>query len=147
MTRYAEGTKVSVESSRGEISGILAKHGVERMGWQTGPQGDELMFELSGHAFRFQIVKPTLEEVRDRYVADGGRWNLVYDPSAKVAAEWRRRWRANVLLLKAKLEFIESGDTTLERELLPYMLTSGGRTVAELIVAGELPMLPAGMSR
>ena len=66
------------------------------------------------------------------------------DWEGKAAAEWRRRWRANVLLLKAKLEFIDSGDTTLERELLPYRLLAGGQTVEDLIVAGGLPMLTTG---
>lgn len=144
--RYAEGTRVSVESSRGEITGILAKHGVQRMGWMGGPEGDQLMFELAGGSYRLDIRKPSLDEVKARYTAEGGRWNLVYDEAAKVEAEWRRRWRANVLLLKAKLEFIDSGDTTLERELLPYRLLKGGRTVEEIMVAGGLPALMAGGS-
>lgn len=133
MPKYAEGTKVSVESSRSEITGILAKHGVQRMGWQTGPDGDQLLFELSGHNYRLQINKPTLEEVRAEYVAGGGRWNLVYDPQKKVDDEWRRRWRANVLLIKAKLEFAEGGDTSIEREFMPYMLVGGRQTLAEYI--------------
>lgn len=147
MARYAEGTKVPVESSRGEITGILAKHGVTRMGWASEPAGDTLMFELGGYSFRFNIARATLEEVKERYIADGGRWNLVYDPQAKVDAEWRRRWRANVLLLKAKLEFIDSGDTTLIRELLPYAVLKGGRTVEEEIAGGGLPLLTAGGGR
>ena len=106
----------------------------------TGPNGDQLMFELGGHSFRFDIVKPTIEEIRRDYPNS-------YDWTKKLDGEWRRRWRANVLLLKAKLEFIDSGDTTLERELMPYMLTAGGQTMAELIVAGELPMLTAGAGR
>ncbi len=147
MSRYAEGTKVSVESSRGEISGILAKHGVVRMAWATEPTGDILQFELGGHAFRLDIARPTLEEVRARYVADGRRWNLVSDQQAKVDAEWRRRWRANVLLLKAKLEFIEAGDTTIERELLPYLVLTDGRTLGALVLDGGLPLLGSGADR
>lgn len=147
MSRYAEGTTVPVDRSRGEISGILASHGVERMGWQTGPEGDELLFELSGHRFRFTIAKPTWDDVRAHLRAEGRDPSRVNDPAAKVTAEWRRRWRANVLLLKAKLEFIDSGDTTLERELLPYMLTAGGQTVGELVVAGKLPLLEARAGR
>lgn len=147
MARYAEGTTVTVERSRGEISGILATHGVERMGWQTSPEGDELLFELAGHRFRFQIIKPTWADVERQLREDGRDPSRVYDPDAKVAAEWRRRWRANVLLLKAKLEFIDSGDTTIERELLPYMLTSGGQTLGELVAAGGFPMLSAGGKR
>lgn len=142
--RYAEGTKVSVESSRGEITGILAKHGVQRMGWMGGPEGDQLVFELGGASYRLDIRRPTLEEVRARYIAEGGRWNLVYDPQAKVDAEWRRRWRANVLLLKAKLEFIDAGDTTLERELLPYLVLKSGKTVEQTILDGGLPALTPG---
>lgn len=144
MPRYAEGTKVSVENSRGEISGILARHGVVRMAWASEPAGDILQFELEGRSFRFDIVKPTLEEVRKRYLDEGGRWNLVYDQQAKVDAEWRRRWRANVLLLKAKLEFIEGGDTTLERELLPYLVLKDGRTLGQVVADGGLPLLTAG---
>ncbi len=138
--RYAEGTKVEVEKSRAEIMSILAQHGVLRMATATGPEGDELEFVLSGHRFRFRILKPTLTEVRNLYPT-------AYDHEAKLQGEWRRRWRANVLLLKAKLEFIDSGDTTLERELLPYLLTAGGQTIGDLVVAGEIPLLEAGERR
>lgn len=142
--RYAEGTKVSVEASRGEISGILAKHGVTRMGWTSEPLGDALLFELGGYSFRLSIVRPTLEDVKRAYIDAGGRWNLVYDPQGKVDQEWRRRWRANVLLLKAKLEFIASGDTTLIRELLPYAILPGGQTVEQAITGGGMKLLAAG---
>jgi hypothetical protein len=146
VRRYAEGTKVTVESSRGEITGILAKHGVKKMGWMGDEAGDDLMFEMGGGSYRFHIARPSLAEVKARYIAEGGRWNLVYDEQAKVDAEWRRRWRANVLLLKAKLEFIEAGDTTLERELLPYRVLKGGQTLEQVIAAGGLPMLTAGVA-
>lgn len=136
IRRYAEGTQVSVDSSRGEITGILAKHGVQRMGWMAAPEGDELMFELGGGSYRLSMVKPTLTEIRELYPN-------AYDPQAKLAAEWRRRWRANVLLLKAKLEFVASGDTTLDRELLPYRVLKDGRTLEQTLAAGGLPMLAA----
>lgn len=135
--RYAEGTKVSVDSSRGELTGILAKHGVQRMGWMGGPEGDELMFELGGGQFRLKIAKPTITEIRSLYPN-------AYDEGAKLEAEWRRRWRANVLLLKAKLEFIDSGDTTLDKELLPYRVLADGRTLEEAIGTNGFKMLAAG---
>lgn len=141
--RYAEGTKVSVDTSRGEITGILAKHGVARMGWMGSPEGDDLMFELGGGSYRFRIVKPTPDELRER---DGSEYVYPHnvDWATKADQEWRRRWRANVLLLKAKLEFIEGGDTTFDRELLPYRVLKGGQTLEEVIAAGGLPMLASG---
>lgn len=130
-TRYAEGTKVPVDSSRGEITGILTKHGCQRMAWASAPEGDQLQFELGLQQYRFTIIRPTLDEVRKRYIAEGGRWNLVYDEQAKVDQEWRRRWRAHVLLIKAKLEFVAAGDTTLEREFMPNLIVAGGGTLAD----------------
>lgn len=146
VRRYAEGTTVPVSSSRGEMSGILAKHGVERMAWGTAPEGDTLQFELAGRRFAFVIDKPTMEDVEARYEAEGRDWSRVYDPAAKVEAEWRRRWRAHVLLLKAKLEFVEAGDSTLEREFMPYLLLRDGRTLEQALAAGALPALTAGGS-
>lgn len=138
MPKYAEGTKVTVESSRGEITGILAKHGVQRMGWQTSPDGDELLFELKGRNYRFQIKKPTLVEVRRDYPN-------TYSYDAKLEAEWRRRWRANVLLIKAKLEFADGGDTSVEREFMPYLLVGGRQTLAEFIESDRgVALLEAG---
>lgn len=146
MKRYAEGTAVSVESSRGEITGILTKHGVKRQAWASEPEGDMLQFELAGYQFRFTIPRPTVEDVKADYRARGGDWSRVYDPTAKVSAEWRRRWRANVLLLKAKLEFADGETSTVLRELLPYALLRDGRTTLEdAVLASDsaVPLLPA----
>ena len=143
VRRYAEGTAVTVQSSRGEITGILAKHGVERMGWTSEPGGDSLVFDLHGGTYRLTMTKPTPEGLAAR---DGGQYSYPQnvDWQAKAEAEWRRVWRANVLLLKAKLEFIDSGDTTIDRELLPYRVMKGGQTVEELLRGGGLPLLAAG---
>lgn len=137
VRRYAEGTAVSVDSSRGEITGILAKHGVTTMGWMASPTGDELMFELKGGSYRLSIVRPTLVEIRRDFPNS-------YDEQKKIDAEWRRRWRANVLLLKAKLEFADGETTTLDRELLPYRVLKDGRTIEQALAAGGFPLLVAG---
>jgi cytochrome c551/c552 len=142
VTRFAEGTKVSVDASRGEISGILAKHGVQRMAWATEPECDTLQFELAGHQYRFKIAHPAWADVEDRYVNQRTADQKV----AAVDAEWRRRWRANVLLLKAKLEFAEGEASTVVRELMPYALLRDGRTLEEAIIAGDssVPLLGTG---
>lgn len=139
MTRYAEGTTVTVESSRGEITGILAKHGVLEMGWQTGPDGDRLLFKLHGRSYLFDIKKPLRSEVASLYPN-------ARDLDAKMAAEWRRRWRAHVLLIKAKLEFASGGDVTVAQEFMPYLLVPGGGTLSEWLESeqGSRLLLGAG---
>ena len=137
MARYAENTTVSVDSSRGEITGILAKHGVVRMGWWTDAEGDALQFELKGGRYELRMTRPTMADVRRMYPN-------AYDPAKKIDAEWRRRWRANVLLLKAKLEFADGETSTVERELMPYMLLKDGTTLGGAVLDGKVPLLAAG---
>jgi hypothetical protein len=143
--RYAEGTKVPVENSRGEITGILAKHGCTHFASATEPRGDTIQFMLGGKSFRFFIERPTADDIYARDRKTSRNPNAV-DWQARADQEWRRRWRAHVLLIKAKLEFIEGGDTTLEQEFLPYAVMKDGRTVGELINSGGLPLLSAGGS-
>lgn len=135
---------MSVDSSRGEISGILAKHGVQRMGWFTEPERDVLQFEIGGQSYRLHIDRPTAEELRKQRSGDYAYPHNI-DWQGKAAQEWKRRWRANVLLLKAKLEFAADGETsTLARELMPYMLLEDGRTLEQAITAGSLSLLGTG---
>lgn len=139
--RYAEGTTVSVESSRGEISGILGKHQVTRQAWASEPDGDMVQFELDGNQYRLRIAKPTQAEIFKLFPNHR-------DTDAKLAAEWRRRWRATVLLLKAKLEFAAGdGPSTIANELMPYLLVGPNKTLGEVIADGGLKQLTAGGSR
>lgn len=43
----------------------------------------------------------------------------------------RQRWRAIVLIVKAKLEAVESGVFTFEEEWLPHMVLPSGQTYSE----------------
>ena len=90
--RFAEGTTVTVESSRGEISGILAKHGVIRQAWASEPEGDTLQFELGGYSYRFRISRPTVDEVRTDYRSRGGDWGraFVLSINSRINFHWRR---------------------------------------------------------
>jgi hypothetical protein len=143
MKRYAEGTSVSVESSRGEISGILAKHGVTDMGWTSNAERDELFFLLDGYRYRLTVVKPTLESEREWARKQGGYLPQIDLPS-RVAKEWKRRWRATVLLLKAKLEFADGETSTIAHELMPYLILADGKTMSEALLAGDVPLLMGG---
>lgn len=138
--KYAAKTTVPVSSSRGEITGILAKHGVAEMGWMTQPRGDQLLFKLNGLQYRFFIEKPTIAEMKSQ---DPNAYANV-DWDKRVEQEWMRRWRAHVLLLKAKLEFAAADESTIERELLPYVLLADGRTLEEVVIDGGLPTLTGG---
>ena len=72
---------------------------------------------------------------------------------AKREAEWRRRWRALSMIIKAKLEMVTAGDTTFEHEFLADIMLPEGGTVAkwlgpqlmEAYDSGKMPsLLPSG---
>src|SRR5260370_42704641 len=48
-----------------------------------------------------------------------------------IEQEKQRLWRGLALLVKAKLEAIASGISTMEEELLSYTVMPGGQTVGE----------------
>lgn len=135
MRRFAERTSVPVATTQAEIQRLLQAHGATSFMTGSAPGQALLMFELRKRRVKFLI--PLLVAKRS---AD----------EKKVAAEHRRMYRALLLVLKAKLEAVNSGIVTFDTEFLPYIVTSGAVTVAEQIVpkleealedGGRLPSL------
>lgn len=137
LHKYAEGTSVPVERSRQEIETLLRRHGA--VGIATAWEKDRytLIFDLKKRRVRFDVPAPDAK---------------AYRVLPKWQAEERRRWRALLLIVKAKLELVASGDTDFEVEFLANLVV-GGRTVADRIipqldaayVTGQLPpLLPSG---
>jgi hypothetical protein len=132
MARYAERTTVSVERSRNEIEQTLARYGAEQFlyGWSTaGALVGFVVTVESGQKrqVRFDLPLPSRDERRFTHHSRGKR-------SADAAeAMWeqasRQRWRALGLVIKAKLEAIESGIATFEDEFLAYTMLPNGETV------------------
>ena len=67
----------------------------------------------------------------------------------------RQRWRALVLIVKAKLEAIEAGISTLEREFLADIIMPNNQTVGQWLapqieqvyLTGKMPpLLPGAQS-
>lgn len=137
--RYAEGTTVSVDRSRAELRRILVNHGVLRLAWASEPAGDIIQFEYGGQLFRLRVAYPT--------AGDLATTRRPRNLRAALEAEWRRRWRAIVLLIKAKLEFADGETTSLFRELLPYAVLTDGRTLEEAVVSSDGPFLLAGRTQ
>jgi hypothetical protein len=126
--RYAQGTTVSPEKSRMEVDRFLQRRGASSI----GVMNDEKMFVV-----QFQIratgssVPRTVRIVVPR-AAPPRRVGVRPNKNA-AAAEDRRRWRALLLVLRAKFEAIDSGITTLDREFLAHLVTAAGTTIADAL--------------
>ena len=149
--RYATDTRVSVERSKAEIEAILARYGADQFmyGWEASRA--VIGFRYSGKMVRFILALPTPESDAFILIPTGKRRTATAAEKVSQQAV-RQRWRAFTLIVKAKLEAIETGVTTFEEEFLSYIVLPDNSTVGETLLpqledtyrTGEMPpMLPA----
>jgi hypothetical protein len=87
------------------------------------------MFRLQGRAVRFILVMP---DPNAREFTHHSRGMRTPDAAAKAWEQaTRQRWRALALVIKAKLEAVDAGITTVEDEFLAHTLLPSGQTVGE----------------
>lgn len=161
MSRFAENTTVPVERSKAELDSLLAKHGAQ----QRGVFNDSLagkavvVFSLGQRQMKLSLGFPTLRDILADANASEPRGWTKKKPSekeawaqAQLAQVERQRWRGLLLCVKAKLELVADGSSTLEREFLCDILLPDGSTVGESLApqlakayeTGQMPpLLPA----
>jgi len=137
--RFAEGTAVPVEKTRGEIESLLIKHGANGFlsAWQD--RSAVIQFRLNGRMLRYAIEIPDPAEFK-RNATHSWKVNSAERCQVYADAEHRRRWRALLLILKAKLEIVASGDSSFDREFLADIMLPQGGTVGEKLVP-QMPRL------
>jgi hypothetical protein len=134
MSRYASRTTVGVERTRAEIERILSRYGATRFAYAAEPERAQVVFELHHRRIRFLVPLPQraeFEHIETRY---GQRARPAGAVDTAHAAAVRQRWRALALVLKAKLEAVESGIVAFDAEFLAYIMIDGGTTVGDVVV-------------
>lgn len=161
MGRYAEGTSVPMERSRVEVERTLVRYGASGFAysWERREQALPIAAHHAWCPLRSNPKDPrpprctcgrpatlTREVVIVAFkmpVAGGSRHvqlevpmphELEVGTKAKADAATRQRWRALVLVLKAKLEAVASGISTLEAEFLANVVMADGRTIGAAIL-------------
>jgi hypothetical protein len=121
---YAQGTKVPVIQSRGEIERLLGKHKCSQ--FMCGTDYDHgiarVQFKAHNRYVRFIVQLPPRPTYNTRTSA------------AKWEQAERQKWRALLLVIKAKLECVENKIATFEEEFLAQIIMPGDKTVAEMIL-------------
>lgn len=129
MSRFAQNTEVSVERSRAEIESLIVRYGATSTAFMNAPGRAMIMFEAQGRRIVFELPLPdNSDKMFDR--TPGGRRVLSADRRMQAWEQaCRQRWRALALVIKAKLEAVESGITTFEEEFLAHIIMPDGMTV------------------
>lgn len=152
-TLYAAGTDVPVERSKLELERILRKFGASQYGTASDDAGGKAIvyFRMHDRSIRLQVPLPKVDDFKLRA---NSSWRHRTDLEKRRAWEQacRVRWRGLILVIKAKLQLVELGLSTVEREFLADITLPDGRSVAELFkpvleqayATGRMPMLGTG---
>jgi hypothetical protein len=127
---FAEGTKVSIETSKQEIERMLRKYGATKFVFGWDEEKEVLTFEMQNRRVRFTIQRPLLEDFR---ITKARRIRTASQQRDAWEAEMRRRFRSLVLRLKAKLEAVVEKEVSFEEEFLSYIVVPNGQTVHEFL--------------
>lgn len=119
---YAATTEVPVSRSRAEIEALLERHKAKQYGTAVDYEllAARVQFRLHDRIVRFVIKLP------DRQKTSGRKFEQLE----------RQRWRALLLVLKAKLESVESQIETFEHAFLSQIVMPNDQTVGEIITPG-----------
>lgn len=134
MAKYAEGTEVSVEKSRAEIEGLIIRYGATSTAFMNGPGRAMIAFEAKGRRILFELPLPDKADRKFTHVIMGRSSTPSPRSPEKALAAWeqacRQRWRALALVIKAKLEAVETGISQFEDEFLANIVMPDGQTVS-----------------
>jgi hypothetical protein len=127
--QFAEKTSVSSEQSRSEIERILTRYGATS--FMYGWQGDSAVvaFEMQCRRICFRLPMPPKTSPEFTKTPGGRRIRSTVEANKAWEQGCRQRWRALALVIKAKLEAVETGITVFEDEFLAHIVLPDGQTV------------------
>lgn len=136
MGRYATKTKVSSSRSKGEIESVVERYGAQQFmsGWST--DGRALVgFTMCARQVKFLLHLPRSDSEEFTTYVSRGYKRLRTPDSARAQYEQavRQKWRALALVIKAKLEAVESGISIFEDEFLANIVLPDGTLVGDNI--------------
>lgn len=150
MARFAADTGVPVENTRLEIERTLVKYGAVSFLSGYHQNSSFVQFIMSNRQVRLYLKTPQLSEftkTEKGYARGRDAQEVARDQAL------RQRWRALLLVIKAKLEAVESGISSFEEEFLPHILLPDGTTVAQWMIpqvteaykTGQMPQMLPGL--
>lgn len=131
---YAAATTVPVERSRAEIEKLLRKFQCTQLatGHDHTSNTAMIQFKARDRIVRFVLAMPDPKDKQYTHRNSYTRRSQA-DIDQRVAQAERQKWRALLLVLKAKLEAIESRIATFEDEFLAQTVLPNDRTVGDVV--------------
>lgn len=163
MGKYAESTSVSSENSRAEIERTLRRYGATGFMYGWNEDNAVVGFVVAGRQVRFVLPMPNSNDREFTHTPERGYKRSDTQRITAYEQAVKQRWRALNLVIKAKLEAVETGIVTFDTEFMAHLVLPNGQTVGEVVApriqeaydTGKMPellpeygrpALPAGRS-
>lgn len=147
---YAESTTVPVEKTRAEIERLLVKFKCTQfvVGSDSEARTAMVQFKAQNRIIRFLVQLPDPQDKAYTH-ATAYRRRAAGAYQQALAQAGRQKWRALYLVIKAKLEAVESKIATFEEEFLSHTVLPNDMTVGEVVLpmveqaygTGQMPKL------
>ena len=128
MGIYAKDTSVPMDRSKAEIERTLSRYGADQFIYGWDKNCAIIGFRYVRYSVKIRLPLPSMEEMK---LTATGKERTNSAIMQAMEQEKRRRWRAMVLIIKAKLEAVETGIVSFEDEFLGYIMLPGGQTTGE----------------
>lgn len=128
---YAENTSVPADRSRAEIERILQRYGASKFMYGYDEEHSMIAFVADGRQVRFILPMPDKNDSKFTHTPTGRKRRDANAMLAEYEKATRQRWRALALVIKAKLEAVESGITVFEDEFLAHIVLPDGSTAGD----------------
>jgi len=132
--KYAQNTSVSTEKSRAEIEKTLQKYGADQFMYGWDDSRALIMFRMEGKQIKFILPMPDKNERRFTHTEARGNKRSPEQAFKEWEQACRQKWRALSLVIKAKLEAVESGISIFEDEFMANIVLPNGSTVSEFML-------------
>lgn len=147
--KYAENTSVSTDKSRAEIEKTLQKYGADQFMYGWDDSKALIMFRMEGKQIKFLLPMPDKNDRRFTHTEAKGIKRSADQAFKQWEQACRQKWRALSLVIKAKLEAVESGISIFEDEFMANVVLPDGSTVSEFMLpqietaysTGDMPNL------
>lgn len=133
MTRYAEQTQVPADRSRAEIEKTLSRYGADSFAYAWDRDRAVIMFTANNRQIRMAVPIPDPQDASFTRTPTG-RSRTAAQAKAEHEKAVRQRWRALALVVKAKLEAVDTGLISFDQEFAVFTVLPDGSTVGDHLI-------------
>lgn len=133
LGKYAEHTQTSISNTITEIDRLLDRYGADQFMYGSKSKEAQIMFVKHNRIVRFKVDMPDKND--ERFLkTDTGRERKKDAAFREYEQEKRRRWRGLLLVIKGKLEAVDTGIETFECAFLAHFVLPDDKTIADHII-------------